>query len=168
MSPLVTRLAIGASLAALALASATTASAQTPPRVLKASNIAAKRITPKSGQPYYSLSAVVKLDRSLTAADRRGLGLIASTWATRARLDPGTTLPDALFGGTSLGRVGRPAGHCYIAEIAHLHAHKTVKPGLSWRIALHDGHTVLRTAPRVTIAKSTTVTEARQLKSAGC
>jgi hypothetical protein len=128
----------------------------------------AARITPESGQPYYSLSAVVKLDRSLTAADRRGLGLIASTWATRARLDPGRTLPDALLGGTILGRAGRPAAHCYIAEIAQLHAHRTVKPGQSWRIALHDGHTVLRTAPRVTIAKSTTATEAQQLESAGC
>jgi hypothetical protein len=164
MSPL----ALAASIAALALASAATASAQTPPLVLKASNIAAKLITPESGRPYYSLSAVVRLDRSLTAADRRGLGLIASRWATRAGLDPGTTLPDALFGGTSLGRVGRQAAHCYIAEIAQLHAHRTVKPGQSWRIALHDGHTVLRTAPRVTIAKSTTATEAQQLENAGC
>jgi hypothetical protein len=168
MSPLVTRLAFVVSIAALALASAPAAGAQSPPRVLKASTIAAKRIEPKSGQPYYSLSAVVRLDRTLTATDRRRLGLIASTWATRANLDPGTTLPDALFGGTSLGRVGRPAAHCYIAEVAQLHAHKTVKPGLSWRIALHDGHTVLRTAPRVTIAKSTTATESQQLKRAGC
>jgi hypothetical protein len=168
MSPLVTRLAFAASIAALALTSAPAAGAKSPPRVLKASTIAAKRIEPKSGQTYYSLSAVVKLDRTLTAADRRRLGLIASTWATRANLDPGTTLPDALFGGTSLGRVGRPAAHCYIAEVAQLHAHRTVKPGLSWRIALHDGHTVLRTAPRVTIAKSSTATESQQLKRAGC
>lgn len=159
---------IVASISAMALATATTAVAQTAPRIVKASTIGAKRITPKSGDPYYSLGAVVKLDRSLTADERRRLGLVASPGATRANLDLGTTLPDELFGGTSLGRVGRPAAHCYIAEIAQLHAHKTIKPRLSWRIALHNGQTVLRTAPRVTIAKSAIATEARQLKSLGC
>jgi hypothetical protein len=168
MSSLVTRLAFAASMSALTLASAPAAGAQSPPRVLKASTIAAKRIEPKSGEPYYSLSAVVKLNRALTTADRRRLGLLAGTWATRANIDSGTTLPDALFGGTSLGRVGRRSAHCYIAEVAQLHAHRTVKPGLSWRIALHDGQTVLRTAPRVTLEKSTTATESQQLKRAGC
>jgi hypothetical protein len=159
---------VGVAITGVVLAGASSAGAQAPPRIVKASSIAAKRITPKGGAAYYSLGAVVRLDRSLTVAERRHFGLIASTWATRRNLDPGAKLPDALFGGTGLGRIGRPAAHCYLAEVAQLNAHRSVRPGRSWRIALHDGHTVLRTAPRVTLASATGESQAKQLKAAGC
>jgi hypothetical protein len=170
MPSVVTRSALAAASAMLLAlyAAGGSLAAQRPPRIVDASNIAANRITPKSGDAYYSLSAVVRLSRALTASERAHFGLIASTWATRTHLAPGARLPDALFGGTSLGRVGRPSAHCYLAEVAQLAAHKTVKPGQSWRLALHNGHTVLRTAPRVILSKSTTATEAQQLSQAGC
>jgi hypothetical protein len=162
--------AITMTIALLAVTTASASARPTPPRILKVSALDAKRITPKSGASYYSLSAVVKLSRSLTQADRTGggLGLIASLWATRDHLDPGTELPDELFAGSSLGRVGRTSSHCYRAEVAQLSPHHAVRPGRSWRVALHDGHHVLRLAPRTTLAKSTKAAEARQLSSLGC
>jgi len=157
--------------AAIALLAAGAAVAKpAPPRIVKVSSVDAVRVVPKTGTPYYSLSAVVRLDRSLTEADRRGggLGLIGSFWATRDHLDQGTKLPDELFGGTTLGRVGRVSAHCYRAEVAQLNPHTNVRPGRSWRIALHDGHTVLRLAPRTTLVKRTSATVAEQIRAAGC
>ena len=48
-----------------------------------------------------SLGAVVRLERQLTDRQRRVYGLVAGP-----TLRAGQTVPDALFGGTSLGRIG--------------------------------------------------------------
>jgi hypothetical protein len=162
--------AVATSVVVLVVGANGAAAKSTPPRILKVSSVDATRVVPKKGSPYFSLSAVVKLNRSLTSADRQGggFGLIGSLWATRRNLDRGTQLPDELFGGTSLGRVGRAGAHCYRAEVAQLNAHRTVRPGRPWRIALHDGQTVLRLAPRTILVKNTSATEAKQIRKLGC
>lgn len=157
-------LALIATIAA-SIAGANNAQAANTPRILQTSTIAAKRVIPAHGRPYYSLSAVVRLSGALPI-NHNNLGLVATTWATRSHIDVGTRLPDALFAGSGLGRVGTAGRHCYRAEIAQLTAHHTVKAGLSWRVALHDGRRVLRTAPRVRL--STKVSESQQLEQLGC
>jgi hypothetical protein len=142
--------------------------AQSPLHIVRASEVSGKRIVQKNGNAYYSFSAVVRFDRALTSSERSRYGLISGTWATRTNYAAGTKLPDALFGGTTLGRVGRKSAHCYFAEIAQLHSRRTFKPAQSWVVALHDGHSVLRTAPRVTVNKYQTATEDRQIRDAGC
>lgn len=119
----------------------------------------------KGGERFYAFGAVVRFDRALTAAEQRRTGLIATQWIFRAHLAPGRALPDPLFGGTGLGRVGARGKHCYLAEVATVRAWHAVRLGGAWRVALHDGRTVLRTAPRVVAAK---VGVPEQLRQAGC
>src|SRR5918911_1478110 len=117
---------------AVAPASALATSA---PRILATSSVSTKRIA-HALKDYVSLGAVVRFDRALTASEQRRFGLIATRWPFRHRLDPGAVLPDRLFGGTSLGRIGATARHCYLAEVATLRAWHTAKPGIALRVAL--------------------------------
>jgi hypothetical protein len=53
-------------------------------------------------------------------------------------------------------------------RLAQLNAHGSVRTGRSWRIALHDGQTVLGLAPRTILVKTTSATEAEQIQKLGC
>jgi hypothetical protein len=123
-----------------------------------------------SSGDYYSLGAVVRLDRALTRRekDRQAYGLIAGPAAERGRLEPGDALPDALFGGTGLGTIGKPSRHCYRAEVAQLRARRTVVPGARWRLALHDGARVLGAGRDVVLRRQTSATELAAARALGC
>jgi hypothetical protein len=115
--------------------------------------VATSALTTNVQDGTYSFGAVVRFDRALTRSEQRRFGLIATPWASRARLRTGARLPDALHGGTSLGHIGAKAKHCYLGEVATLRAVHKVRNGGAWRLALHDGHRVLRVAPR-TVART--------------
>jgi hypothetical protein len=83
---------------------------------------------------FASLGAVVRLRHELTEHQRRSFGLIAGT-----RLRAGQSVPDELFGGTTLGRLGTKGRNCYAAEVAQLRRHASVHSGDVWRVAFADG-----------------------------
>jgi hypothetical protein len=154
-------------LASAALAITPAAHAAAPPRIVKTSSLSATRID-RGSQDYYAIGAVVRFDRDLTSSEQQRYGLITTQWTFRDHLNVGRRVPDALFGGISLGRIGTKGRHCYVAEVATFRAWHTVKPGGSWRLALHDGHTVLRDAPRTILLKATNGTERQQAAALGC
>jgi hypothetical protein len=86
---------------------------------------------------FVSLGAVVRLRHALTERQRRSFGLIAGT-----RLRVGQSVPDELFGGTTLGRLGTKGRNCYAAEVAQLRRHASVHAGDVWRVAFADGRHV--------------------------
>jgi hypothetical protein len=86
---------------------------------------------------FVSLGAVVRLRSALTEHQRRTYGLLAGPL-----LRPGQPVPDELFGGTTLGRIGANGRHCYAAEVAQLRRHAVVHSGAVWRVGFTDGHRV--------------------------
>jgi hypothetical protein len=87
----------------------------------------------------------VRLRQALTDRQRRTYGLLAGPL-----LRAGQAVPDELFGGTTLGRIGDKGRHCYAAEVAQLRRHASVHNRAGWRVAFHDGHRVaaqVRSAP---------------------
>jgi hypothetical protein len=97
---------------------------------------------------FVSLGAVVRLRHALTERQRRGFGLIAGT-----RLRAGQSVPDELFGGTTLGRLGTKGRHCYAAEVAQLRRHASVHTGDVWRVAFTDGQHVAGQVRSVTLVR---------------
>ena len=108
-----------------------------------------------------SLGAVVRLERQLTDRRRRVYGLVAGP-----TLRAGQAVPDALFGGTSLGRIGDKDRHCYATEVAQLRRHATVHDGARWRIGFMDGHTVNAQVRTVTLHRGGDLRAAA--RSQGC
>lgn len=132
-------------LVAGALALPATAAAPTPRLV------AAELTALRSSDGDVGLRAVVRLDRAPAPAQRRGLGLLAAGGPAPRQVANGAALPDALFGGTSLGRIGVAGRHCYVAEVAQLRAHRSVTLGTPWRLVLHDGRRVTGSGLQVTL-----------------
>jgi hypothetical protein len=97
---------------------------------------------------FISLGAVVRLRHAITEHQRRSFGLIAGT-----RLRAGQQVPDELFGGTTLGRLGPKGRHCYAAEVAQLRRHASVHTGDVWRVAFTDGHHVAAQVRSVTLVR---------------
>ncbi len=82
------------------------------------------------------------------------------------RCAPARAVPDALFGGTSLGRIGDKDRHCYATEVAQLRRHATVHDGARWRIGFMDGHTVSAQVRTVTLHRGGDLRAAA--RSQGC
>lgn len=89
---------------------------------------------------YLSIGAVFRTDRAL---DR-------STYATIAapNLTVGQKLPDALFGGVTLGTIGRRSRHCYVAEVSQLTRRSTLGDK-TWKFALRRSSNVTGTITSV-------------------
>jgi hypothetical protein len=128
-------------------ASPATAARAVPPTILQVSSINAIA-NGEGAEMYYSLGATVRFDRAITPAEQRSFGLITTSWTWRARLAPGTKLPQRLYGGTGVGRVGKAGRHCYRAELAGFRQLRSVTDGGSWIVALHDTDKILRASPR--------------------
>lgn len=135
-------------LAALALTAVAAAPASAAAPHLVGGRLTAKRITTPHG-PFVSFGAVVRLDRDVTTRERSHIGLVTAPWNHRGQVASGAALPDNLFGGTSLGRIGSPGRHCYVAEVAQVTSHTGVRFGSTWRLAIHDGRHVLGSGLRL-------------------
>jgi len=135
MKTIPTILALGA-LAALAALPASAGAAVAPdaaPQFAAAPAASFQIIVDGKGH-FASIGAVVRLRHELTDHQRRTFGLIAGT-----RLRAGQSVPDQLFGGTTLGRLGTKGRNCYAAEVAQLRRHASVRSGDVWRLAFADG-----------------------------
>src|SRR4051794_35467106 len=64
------------------------------------------------GSRLISIGAVFRTDRAL---DRSAYGTIIAP-----SLAAGDHVPSNLFGGGTPGAIGRPSGHCYVAELSQL------------------------------------------------
>jgi len=98
--------------------------------------------TSATGARYVSLQVVLRLDRS-HAPSRR-------TTVAAPTLRAGQQLPDALFGGRTLRRIGRATRHCFVGEVAQLRR-RTEIGSASWRLGLIDDQQVLAPVKRVTV-----------------
>ena len=135
-------------LAIVAPAAGAGGSPQGAPRLARTPTVSLAILADSKGH-YASLAAVVRLERQITDRQRRVYGLVAGPV-----LRAGQAVPDALFGGTSLGRIGDKDRHCYAAEVAQLRRHPTVRDGAQWRIGFMDGHTVSAQVRTVTLHRS--------------
>jgi hypothetical protein len=97
---------------------------------------------------FVSLGGVVRLRHKLTDHQRRTFALIAGT-----RLRSGQAVPDELFGGTTLGRIGSVGRNCYAAEVSQLRRHASVHSGAVWRVAFTDGTRVAGPVSSVRLAR---------------
>jgi hypothetical protein len=111
--------------------------AEAAPQFAAAPAVSFQIIVDSSKGHFASLGAVVRLRHKLTEHQRRTFGLIAGT-----RLRAGQSVPDELFGGTTLGRLGTKGSNCYAAEVAQLRRHAGVHSGDVWRVAFADGQRV--------------------------
>jgi hypothetical protein len=137
MKTISTIFAVGA-LAALALPASGTAAVprDAAPQLAAAPGVSFQILVDRKGR-YVSFGAVVRLRHKLTEHQRRTFGLIAGT-----RLRAGQPVPDELFGGTTLGRLGTKGRNCYAAEVAQLRRHTSVHAGDVWRVAFADSKNV--------------------------
>lgn len=103
----------------------------------------------------------MRLERQLTDRQRRVYGLLAGP-----TLRAGQAVPDELFGGTALGRIGDKDRHCYATEVAQLRRHATVRDGARWRIGFTDGRTVSARVRAVTLHRDGDLRAAA--RSQGC
>jgi hypothetical protein len=101
----------------------------------------------RGGARFASFAAVVKLNRALTRAEqRRGrYSLVVAPGLRRSQ-----ELPDELFGGGSLGRIGN-RGHCYSAEPSQLASRPAPRPRARWRLGIAANERVLGQVKRVTL-----------------
>jgi hypothetical protein len=158
-----TTLAAALGTTALAIGAPTVGAEGSPdgaPKLARTPTVSLAIIADRQGH-HASLAAVVRLKRQLTDRQRRVYGLVAGP-ALRA----GQAVPDALFGGTSLGRIGDKDRHCYAAEVAQLRRHTTVRNGAQWRIGFMDGHTVSAQVRTVTLHRAGDLRAAA--RSQGC
>ena len=135
-------------LAMLAPAAGAGGSPNGAPKLARTPTVSLAIIADRQGH-HASLAAVVRLERQLTDRQRRVYGLVAGPV-----LRAGQAVPDELFGGTSLGRIGDKDRHCYAAEVAQLRRHTTVRDGARWRIGFTDGSTVSAQVRTVTLHRA--------------
>jgi hypothetical protein len=162
----VTPTLIAIALAAAALVPAAAHAATAPPHLV-GGKLTAKRITTPQGT-FVSFGAVVRLDRGVTTRERSHIGLITAPWNHREQVADGAALPDNLFGGTSLGRIGSPGRHCYVAEVAEVRNHTKIRYGSTWRLAVHDGKEALGTGLRLHARDASSTTEREQAEALRC
>ena len=143
------------------------AHAATPPPHLVGGKLTAKRVTTPQGA-FVSFGAVVRLSRGITTRERSHLALITAPWSHREQVAGGATLPDNLFGGTSLGRIGSPERHCYVAEVAQVQNHTSVRAGSTWRLAVHDGRHALGSGLRLHERRAGATDERAQAEALRC
>jgi hypothetical protein len=134
-----------AALAALPASSGAAIPSDAAPQFAADPGVSFQIIVDRKGH-FVSLGAVVRLRHALTERQRRTFGLIAGT-----RLRAGQSVPDELFGGTTLGRLGTKGRHCYAAEVAQLRRHASVHTGDIWRVAFTDGRRVAGQVRSVTL-----------------
>lgn len=136
------------------------------PRLVRG-ELTAKRISTPKGA-FVAFGAVVKLDRALTGPTRSRWGLITAPWSVRKQVADAAHLPDNLFGGTSLGRIGSPSRHCYVAEVAQVTNHTSVRFGSTWRLAVHDGNHARGAGLRLRVRKASSTNEQIAARALGC
>ena len=144
LGTLFTALVVGA-LAALPASAATPSDGA--PRFAAAPAVSFQIVADRNGH-FASLGAVVRLRHALTERQRRTYGLLSGPL-----LRAGQAVPDELFGGTTLGRIGIKGRHCYAAEVAQLRRHAAVHSGDVWRVGFTDGHRVAAQVVRVTLVR---------------
>ena len=157
---------IAVALAATAAAPVTARAQQAAPRLL-GGQLTAKRITTPQGA-FVSFGAVVRLSRGITTRERSHIGLITAPWSHREQVANGAALPDNLFGGTSLGRIGRAQRHCYVAEVAQVQNHTKIRYGSIWRLAVHNGNQALGNGLRLHARRADSTDERKQAEALGC
>jgi hypothetical protein len=156
---------IAAALIALAVPAGAHAATDAPSLVR--GQITAKRISTPKGA-FVAFGAVVKLDRELTGPTRSRFGLITAPWSVRKQIADGVHLPDNLFGGTSLGRIGKASRHCYVAEVAQVTNHTSVRFGSTWKVAVHDGNHAIGSGLRLRVGKASETNEGDAARALGC
>jgi hypothetical protein len=112
---------------------------------------------------YVTLGAVVRLDRAMTSARRRKYSLVASP-----TLRTGQSVPAALFGGASLGRIGLTSRRCYSAEVSQLKRRSSVRSGAKWRLGFSDGKRVTGQVKQVTLRRSSSEWIRQAAERLGC
>jgi hypothetical protein len=133
-------LALLCAAAAALPAAAGAAPASDPPPGLAAKPAVSFQVVVDDKGHFVSLGGVVRLRHKLTDHQRRTFALVAG-----ARLRTGQAVPDELFGGTSLGRIGSAGRNCYAAEVGQLRRHAGVHSGAIWRVGFTDGTRVVGT-----------------------
>jgi hypothetical protein len=97
-----------------------------------------------------SIGATVRLDRRFAdTTEMHRYSLVAAP-----HLERGRRLPDALFGGTALGRFAARPGAWYRAEAQQLHKRTAVKPGARWQLALASGGRIVGVVKTVRLRRA--------------
>ena len=97
-----------------------------------------------------SIGATVRLDRRFAdTTEMHRYSLVAAP-----RLKRGQQLPDALFGGTALGRFPSRPGAWYRAEAQLLHKRSAVKSGTRWQVALASGDRIVGVVKTVRLRRA--------------
>jgi hypothetical protein len=123
--------------------------ATSPPKLTKAPVLTYDSAKDRKGR-YITVGAFVRLDRTITQKLRGKYFLVAGT-----SLKAGQTLPKELFGGGTLGKLGKSSRHCYgEANVALLKRKKSTSTGTKWRIAFASGKKVVGKVWQVKIKKS--------------
>jgi hypothetical protein len=144
-----TRFALLALLATLAVAPVAQAAAA-PPRIVGTPTVTAASVSSTGNGRFVSLGATVRLDRPFAnATEQHRYALVAAP-----RLRAGERLPDALFGGSVLGRLGRRPGAWYTGEVAQLALHRAVRSGARWQVALARGNRIVGVVKPVTLRRA--------------
>jgi hypothetical protein len=143
----ITRALIAVALASTAAAVPAAAQAEPAPPRLIGGQLTAKRITTR---------------------ERSHIALITAPWDHREQVADGAALPDNLFGGTSLGRIGTASRHCYVAEVAQVRNHTKIRFGSIWRLAVHDGKQALGKGLRLHARRADSTTQRAQAEALGC
>jgi hypothetical protein len=113
---------------------------------------------------YITVGAFLRLDRTFTDKLRRKYFLVAGT-----SLRSGQTLPRELFGGGSLGKLGKSSRHCYgEANVALLKRKKSTSNGTTWGIGFASGKKVVGKVWKVKIKRSTESSVVNAADKLGC
>jgi hypothetical protein len=137
--------------------------ATSPPKFTKTPVLTYHSTKDREGR-YVTVGAFVRLDRTFTDKLRRKYFLVAGT-----SLRGGQTLPKELFGGGTLGKLGKSSRHCYAeANVALLKRKKSTSAGTSWGIAFASGKKVVGKVWRVKIKKSTESSVINASDKLGC
>ncbi len=108
---------------------------------------------------FVTVGTVFRTDRALDRAQYAALAAPA--------LKAGLRVPDELFGGTTAGRVGRAAGHCYAAEAIQLKRRARVTDR-TWQLALVRDDLVTGRVKHVTLKPARGGWELRAARRLGC
>jgi hypothetical protein len=137
--------------------------ATSPPKLTKAPVLTYHSTKDGKGR-YITVGAYLRLDRTFTDKLRRNYFLVAGT-----SLRAGQTLPKELFGGGTLGKLGKSSRHCYAeANVALLKRKKSTSTGTTWGVAFASGKKVVGKVWRVKIKKLTESSVVNASSKLGC
>ena len=145
-----------------ALAGAGGAATTSPPKFTKTPVLTYHTSKDRKGR-YITVGAFVRLDRAITDKVRRKFFLVASP-----TLKAGQKLPAELFGGGSLGALGKKSRHCYAAKASLLKRKKSTSSGTTWGIAFADSKRVVTKVYKVKIKKSSESSVINASDKLGC